>query len=41
MTEEDAFAHEQSYGMAVFNSRDAKEGPKAFSQKRTPGYERR
>ena len=41
MTEEDAFAHEQSYGMAVFDSRDAKEGPKAFSQKRTPGYERR
>ena len=41
MTEEEAFAHEQAYGQAVFGSEDAKEGPRAFTEKRMPGYERR
>ncbi|MEE1565290.1 MAG: enoyl-CoA hydratase-related protein, partial [Acidimicrobiales bacterium] len=41
MTEEEAFAHEQAYGSAVFGSEDAKEGPRAFTEKRMPGYERR
>ncbi|MBC8364545.1 MAG: crotonase/enoyl-CoA hydratase family protein [Actinobacteria bacterium] len=41
MTEQEAFAHEQTYGQAVFDSKDAKEGPLAFSEKRTPGYGRR
>jgi enoyl-CoA hydratase len=41
MPEADAFAHEQAYGLAVFDSADAKEGPRAFAEKRTPRYERR
>jgi enoyl-CoA hydratase len=41
MKEDEAFAHEQVYGQAVFNSEDAKEGPKAFAQKRTPDFRRR
>jgi enoyl-CoA hydratase/carnithine racemase len=41
MTEEEAFAFEHDYGQAVFNSEDAKEGPKAFAQKRVPDFKRR
>ena len=41
MTEEDALAYEYQYGWAVFASDDAKEGPKAFSEKRTPNFKRR
>jgi enoyl-CoA hydratase len=41
MTEEEAFAHEQPYGQAVFQSQDAKEGPKAFAEKRTPNFQRK
>jgi len=41
MSEEEAFAHESSYGLAVFASEDAKEGPRAFAQKRTPEFKRR
>jgi enoyl-CoA hydratase len=41
MTEEEAFAHEQPYGQAVFQSHDAKEGPKAFAEKRTPNFQRK
>ncbi len=41
MEEEKALAHEFEYGMAVFNSEDAKEGPKAFSEKRTPNFKRK
>jgi len=41
MSEEDAFAWEEPHGMAVFNSADAKEGPKAFAEKRAPNFQRR
>lgn len=36
-----ALRHEWDYGQAVFASRDAKEGPLAFAEKRTPNFERR
>ena len=36
-----ALAHEFDYGQAVFASRDAAEGPKAFAEKRKPNFERR
>jgi enoyl-CoA hydratase len=36
-----ALRHEKDYGMAVFASEDAKEGPLAFSQKRKPVFKRR
>jgi enoyl-CoA hydratase len=38
MAEDDAFAVEARIGMAVFRSQDAKEGPRAFAQKRTPVF---
>ncbi len=41
MTEEEALAHEFDYGMEVFRSEDAKEGPLAFTEKRTPQFKRR
>jgi len=41
MTEAEAFAHERDYGQAVFNSEDAKEGPKAFAEKRKANFQRR
>jgi enoyl-CoA hydratase len=41
MSEAEAFAHEGSYGLAVFGSQDAKEGPKAFAEKRTPNFQRK
>jgi enoyl-CoA hydratase len=40
MTEGEAFAYEREYGQAVFNSDDAKEGPRAFAEKRTPNFRR-
>jgi enoyl-CoA hydratase len=41
MSEDEAFAYEQPYGQAVFQSQDAKEGPKAFAEKRTPNFQRK
>ena len=41
MTEEEAWAHEDTYAPAVMGSEDAKEGPKAFAEKRTPQFKRR
>jgi len=38
MTEQEALDHELSYGRAVFDSNDAKEGPRAFSEKRKPVF---
>jgi enoyl-CoA hydratase len=41
MAEAEAFAHESAYGLAVFGSEDAKEGPRAFAEGRTPVFQRR
>ena len=41
MTEEEALKHEFDYGMEVFRSDDAKEGPLAFTEKRKPQFKRR
>ena len=38
MPENDAFAVEAKIGMAVFGSEDAKEGPRAFAEKRQPRF---
>lgn len=38
MAENDAFAVEAKIGMAVFASEDAKEGPRAFAEKRKPVF---
>jgi enoyl-CoA hydratase len=38
MAENDAFTLEATVGMAVFASEDAKEGPRAFAEKRRPQY---
>ena len=35
---DDALRHEWDYGQAVFRSNDAKEGPEAFAQKRSPNF---
>jgi enoyl-CoA hydratase len=38
MSENEAFAVEARIGMAVFGSEDAKEGPRAFAEKRKPEF---
>jgi enoyl-CoA hydratase len=38
LPENDAFALESQLGMAVFRSQDAKEGPRAFAEKRAPEF---
>ena len=35
---DDALRHERDYGQAVFRSNDAKEGPRAFAEKRPPNF---
>ncbi len=39
--EEEAFKIDAELGVAVFKSNDAKEGPRAFAEKRAPVFERR
>ena len=41
MEEAAALAYEEPYGTAVFGTEDAKEGPLAFTEKRTPRFQRR
>ncbi len=41
LTEEEGFAHEDERAEAVFASEDAKEGPRAFAEKRTPHFQGR
>jgi enoyl-CoA hydratase len=41
MPEAAALAHEYDYGWGVFQSEDAKEGPRAFKEKRKPVFRRR
>ena len=39
MEEQQALTHEFTYGWDVFASEDAKEGPRAFKEKRTPNFQ--
>ena len=41
MSEAEAFEHESAYTNGVMASEDAKEGPRAFAEKRTPNFQRR
>ena len=39
MEETEALTYEFTYGWDVFGSQDAKEGPRAFKEKRTPNFQ--
>ena len=39
--EEEALKMELEFGWPIFATEDAKEGQKAFAEKRTPNYQRR
>src|SRR5688572_25967745 len=41
MEEEAALKYEEPYGTAVFATEDAKEGPRAFAEKRKPNFQRK
>ena len=41
MSEQEAFEYEQPAGMAVMQSQDSKEGPRAFAEKRPANFQRR
>jgi enoyl-CoA hydratase len=41
MTEAEALAHEYDYGWGIFQTEDAREGPRAFKEKRKPNFRRR
>lgn len=41
MSEAEAFEYESAYTGAIMASEDAKEGPRAFAEKRTPNFQRR
>lgn len=41
MEEAAALQYEEPYGTAVFATEDAKEGPRAFAEKRTPNFQRK
>lgn len=41
MNEREALDHEFTYGWQVFQTEDAKEGPRAFAEKRKPVFQRR
>ena len=41
LSEEEALKMELEFGWPIFATEDAKEGPKAFAEKRTPNFQRR
>jgi enoyl-CoA hydratase len=41
MSEVDGLARELELGWPIFATEDAKEGPRAFAEKRTPNFQRR
>jgi enoyl-CoA hydratase len=41
LSEEEALARELEIGQPIFQSEDAREGPRAFAEKRKPNYKGR